>query len=83
MAKREKTMPATISRMASNFKNFKPHSDQLSVFFEDSEPSNRVKADSDGTSNKADVAFKQLVEGNVMPNRRNGGVKEQKNRRNK
>lgn len=80
---RERENPPTVNRARAALINFKRHSDSLDDYFVDSEPSNRVKAESDGTSNKADISFEQLVEGNVMPNRKNGGVKSQTNRRNK
>lgn len=83
MAKREKVESGTVSRTNIAFKDFKKRSDSFTDYFVDSEPTNRVKAESDGTNNKADVSFKQLVEGNVMPNRKNGGLKGQTNRRNK
>jgi len=82
MAK-ERTRAQDANRTNVTFRNFKVHSDSMDHFFVDSEPSNRVKAGSDGTQNKADISFKQLVEGNVMPNRGNGGVKGQTNRRTK
>lgn len=82
MAKKEKENPAVANRSTASFINFKKHSDCLDDYFVDGEPSNRVSADTDNP-NKADKAFKQMVEGNVMPNRKNGGVKSQINRRNK
>ena len=77
----ERQESSFVETMRVKFKNFKKHSDSLDDFFVDSEPSNRVKASSEGTQNKADKAFEQMVNTDVMPNRKNGGVKKQENRR--
>lgn len=79
---REKIPTDPKKKLGIAFRQFKVHSESLDDYFVDSEPTNRVKAESDGTHTKADVSFEQLVKGNVMPNRQNGGVKKNVNRRN-
>ena len=79
--KREKTEPTQVNRATATFRKFRVHSDDMSDYFVDSENTNYVKAESEGTRNKADVSFEQLVNGNVMPNRKNGRVKGQVDRR--
>lgn len=80
MAK-EKEATAPVRRTGITFVDYKKRTDSLDNYFVDSEPSNRVKATSDGTHNKADISFEQLVSNDVMPNRKNAGLKPQTNRR--
>lgn len=81
--KREKVPTAPKSHTDIEFKDFKKHSDDLNDYFDSSEPTNRVKAESDGTQNKADISFKQMVEGKTFPNYKNSGLRKNVDRRNK
>jgi hypothetical protein len=78
---KEREDPKAVSRVDVKFKNFKNHSDNLDDYFDSSEPSNRVKAESDGTCNKADISFRQLVEGDTFPNYKNSGLRKNVDRR--
>jgi hypothetical protein len=81
--RKEKQETKPQSRIGITFRNFKTHSDSLDDYFVDSEPSYRMEAESNGTHNKADVAFEQMVKGETFPSYRNAGLKKQVNRRNK
>lgn len=79
MRKEKQATPAK-SRLGGNFRDMKVHSDDIRDFKVDSEPSFRMLADTD-SPNKADRDLKKLIEDNVMPSRRNAGLKKQENRR--
>lgn len=78
---KEKFQPKTESRIDIKFQNFKRHSDDLNDYFDSEEPTNRVKAESDGTQNKADIAFRQMVDGDTFPNYKNAGLRKNVDRR--
>jgi hypothetical protein len=81
MSRHEKFQPKTESRVDIKFQNFKKHSDNLDEYFDSEEPTNRVKAESDGTHSKADISFEQLVNGKTFPNYKNSGLRKNENRR--
>lgn len=81
--RREKQETKPKSHVDITFRDFKKHSDDLNDYFVDSEPSYRMEAESNGTHNKADIAFEQMVTGKTFPSYRNAGLKKQVNRRNK
>jgi hypothetical protein len=78
---KDKFQPKTESRVDVKFKNFKVHSENLNDYFDSDEPTNRVKAESDGTKNKADVSFEQMVKGETFPNYKNAGLRKNVDRR--
>jgi hypothetical protein len=78
---RERESPKAVSRVDVKFETFKKHSDNLDDYFDSEEPSNRVKAESDGTHNKADISFRQMVDGDTFPNYKNSGLRKNVDRR--
>jgi hypothetical protein len=78
---KEKQETKAASRVDIKFKNFKVHSEDLNSYFDSDEPTNRVKAESDGTQNKADIAFRQMVDGDTFPNYKNAGLRKNVDRR--
>jgi hypothetical protein len=78
--RKEKQATPSKSRLGGAFKDMRIHSDDIRSFRVDSEPSFRMLADTE-SPNKADRDLKKLIEDNVMPARRNAGLKPQVNRR--
>jgi hypothetical protein len=78
---KEKQETKAVSRVDIKFQNFKRHSDDLNDYFDSEEPTNRVKAESDGTKNKADISFEQMVKGETFPNYKNAGLRKNVDRR--
>jgi hypothetical protein len=77
----EKVQTPAVNRARAALINFKKHSDSLDAYFDSSEPSNRVSADTENP-NKADKDFKKLIEGDVWPSK-SPGLRKNTNRRNK
>jgi hypothetical protein len=79
--RKEKARTPSVSRIRPKFREFRKHSEFLSDFLVDREPSFRMQAESKGTRNKADVAFEQLVNSEVYPSYSNAGLKRNVDRR--
>jgi len=81
-ARKEKVSTPVKMRVGGQFKDMRVHSDDIRDFKVDSEPSFRMKAESDEAENRADIELRKLVsKKGVFPSYGNAGLKTNIDRR--